>query len=221
MFTGIIEEIGRLRSVQSRGQSMVLTIEADKVLEGIRLGDSIAVNGVCLTVVAYDAHSFSVDVMPETYRQTNISKLGHGARLNLERAMQAGGRFGGHMVQGHIDGCGVIRSRHNEENAVVYSIEPDQKKLFRYIIGRGSITIDGISLTVVHTDETSFTVSIIPHTLAQTILNDKRVGDVVNLETDILGKYIEHLMNYKEPADSSENKNSPITEAFLVNNGFM
>lgn len=200
---------------------MVLTIEADKVLEGIRLGDSIAVNGVCLTVVAYDAHSFSVDVMPETYRQTNISKLGHGARLNLERAMQAGGRFGGHMVQGHIDGCGVIRSRHNEENAVVYSIEPDQKKLFRYIIGRGSITIDGISLTVVHTDETSFTVSIIPHTLAQTILNDKRVGDVVNLETDILGKYIEHLMNYKEPADSSENKNSPITEAFLVDNGFM
>lgn len=221
MFTGIIEEIGRLRSIQSRGQSMVLTIEADKVLEGIRLGDSIAVNGVCLTVVAYDAHSFSVDVMPETYRQTNISKLGHGARLNLERAMQAGGRFGGHMVQGHIDGCGVIRSRHNEENAVVYSIEPDQKKLFRYIIGRGSITIDGISLTVVHTDETSFTVSIIPHTLAQTILNDKRVGDVVNLETDILGKYIEHLMNYKEPADSSKNKNSPITEAFLVDNGFM
>lgn len=221
MFTGIIEEIGSLRSIQSRGQSMVLTIEADKVLEGIRLGDSIAVNGVCLTAVAYDAYSFTVDVMPETYRQTNISKLGHGARLNLERAMQAGGRFGGHMVQGHIDGCGVIRSRHNEENAVVYSIEPDQKKLFRYIIGRGSITIDGISLTVVHTDETSFTVSIIPHTLAQTILNDKRAGDVVNVETDILGKYIEHLMNYKEPADSSENKNSPITEAFLVDNGFM
>lgn len=221
MFTGIIEEIGSLQSIQSRGQSMVLTIEADKVLEGIRLGDSIAVNGVCLTAVAYDAHSFSVDVMPETYRQTNISKLGHGARLNLERALQAEGRFGGHMVQGHIDGCGVIRSRHNEENAVVYSIEPDQKKLFRYIIGRGSITIDGISLTVVHTDETSFTVSIIPHTLAQTILNDKRAGDVVNVETDILGKYIEHLMNYKEQAESSENKNSPITEAFLVDNGFM
>jgi riboflavin synthase len=221
MFTGIIEEIGSLRTVQSKGQSMVLTIEADKVLDGIRLGDSIAVNGVCLTAVAYDAHSFSVDVMPETYRQTNISKLGHGARVNLERAMQVGGRFGGHMVQGHIDGCGMIRSRHNEENAVVYAIEPEDKQMFRYIIGRGSITIDGISLTVVHTDDTSFTVSIIPHTLAQTILNDKRAGDIVNLETDILGKYIEHLLSYKEIVDSNKNKNSLITEAFLADNGFI
>lgn len=221
MFTGIIEEIGSLRSVQSKGQSMVLTIEAAKVLEDIRLGDSIAVNGVCLTAVAYDAKSFSVDVMPETFRQTNISKLGHGARVNLERAMLAGGRFGGHMVQGHIDGCGVIRSRHNEENAVVYVIEPDQKRMFRYIIGRGSITIDGISLTVVRTDETTFTVSIIPHTLAQTILNDKRVGDIVNLETDILGKYIEHLMNDKQSSDSSDNKRNPITADFLAENGFI
>ncbi|MEX2416157.1 MAG: riboflavin synthase [Paenibacillaceae bacterium] len=219
MFTGIIEEIGSLRSVQSKGQSMVLTIEADKVLEGIRLGDSIAVNGVCLTAVAYDTHSFSVDVMPETYRQTNISKLGHGARVNLERAMQIGGRFGGHMVQGHIDGCGAIRLRNNEENAVVYTIEPNDKKLLRYIIGRGSITIDGVSLTVVRADETSFTVSIIPHTLAQTILKDKRSGDVVNLETDILGKYIDHLMNYKESLNP--NKKSPITEAFLAVNGFI
>jgi len=219
MFTGIIEEIGSLRSVQSRGQSMVLIIEANKVLEGIQLGDSIAVNGVCLTAVAYDANSFSVDVMPETYRQTNISKISHGARVNLERAMQVGGRFGGHMVQGHIDGCGVIRSRHNEENAVVYTIEPDHKAIFRYIISRGSITIDGISLTVVRVDEITFTVSIIPHTLAQTILNDKRVGDVVNLETDILGKYIEHLLNYKEPAD--EGKKSPLTQAFLAENGFI
>jgi riboflavin synthase len=200
---------------------MVLTIEANKVLEGIQLGDSISVNGVCLTAVAYDTHSFSVDVMPETYRQTNIANLGHGAHVNLERAMQAGGRFGGHIVQGHIDGCGVIRSRHNEENAVVYAIEPDQKNMFRHIIGRGSITIDGISLTVVRVDETTFTVSIIPHTLAQTILNDKRAGDVVNLETDILGKYIEHLMSYREPADSSSHKKSPITEAYLVENGFI
>src|SRR5690554_2289227 len=176
MFTGIIEEIGKLQSVQSRGQSMVLTIEANRVLEGTQLGDSISVNGVCLTVVAYDSHSFSVDVMPETFRQTNISKLGHGARVNLERAMSAGGRFGGHMVQGHIDGTGIIRSRHNEENAVVYAIEPDHKSMFRHIIGRGSITIDGISLTVVRTDESTFTVSIIPHTLAQTILADKRAG---------------------------------------------
>ncbi|MEX1030953.1 MAG: riboflavin synthase [Paenibacillaceae bacterium] len=225
MFTGIIEEVGRLRSVQSRGQSMVLTIEANKVLEGIQLGDSISVNGVCLTAVAHDTHSFSVDVMPETYRQTNISKLGSGARVNLERAMQAGGRFGGHIVQGHIDGCGVIRARHNEENAVVYAIEPDHKNMFRHIIGRGSITIDGISLTVVRVDETTFTVSIIPHTLAQTILNEKRAGDVVNLETDILGKYIEHLMSYREPVDSgnhkSNNKNSPITAAFLSENGFI
>ncbi len=221
MFTGIIEEIGSLRSVQSKGQSMVLTIDAVKVLEDIRLGDSISVNGVCLTAVAFDSKSFSVDVMPETFRQTNISKLGHGARVNLERAMQANGRFGGHMVQGHIDGCGVIRSRHNDENAVVYDIEPDQKAMFRYIIGRGSITIDGISLTVVRTNETTFTVSIIPHTLAQTILNDKRAGDVVNLETDILGKYIEHLIHYKEPSESSNKKVNSITTAFLAENGFI
>ncbi len=221
MFTGIIEEIGSLRSVQSKGQSMVLTIEAGKVLEDIRLGDSIALNGVCLTAVAFDSTTFSVDVMPETFRQTNLSKLNHGSRVNLERAMQAGGRFGGHMVQGHIDGCGVIRSRHNEENAVVYTIEPDDKKMFRYIIGRGSITIDGISLTVVRTDETTFTVSIIPHTLAQTILNDKGVGVAVNLETDILGKYIEHLMNNKQSTDTNSKKKNPITTAFLAENGFI
>jgi riboflavin synthase len=199
---------------------MVLTIEAKKALVGIQLGDSIAVNGVCLTAVAFDSHSFSVDVMPETYRQTNLAKLGHGARLNLERAMQAGGRFGGHIVQGHIDGCGVIRSRHNEENAVVFAIEPDHKDMFRYIIGRGSITIDGISLTVVRVGESTFTVSIIPHTLAETILNDKHAGDVVNLETDILGKYIEHLISYRAPADNASHK-SPITAAFLADNGFV
>jgi riboflavin synthase len=218
MFTGIVEEIGRLRSTESKGHSMVLTVEADRVLEGLHLGDSIAVNGVCLTAVAFNNHSFSVDVMPETYRQTNLSKLRPGARINLERAMQIGGRFGGHIVQGHIDGCGVIRSRHNEENAVIFDIEPEQKQLFRYIISRGSITIDGISLTVVRTNETSFTVSIIPHTLAQTILNEKHSGELVNLETDILGKYIEHLMSYNNPSSSS--KKIPITEAFLAENGF-
>jgi riboflavin synthase len=196
MFTGIIEEIGTMRRVAESGPSLELTIEAAKVLEDIRIGDSIAVNGVCLTVTRYDSRTFTADVMPETYRMTTLSELKPGGKVNLERAMQAGGRYGGHIVQGHIDGVGVIRSRVKEHNAVVFTVEPVDLRQLKYIVPRGSIAIDGISLTVVRADDRTFTVSIIPHTLAETVLADKHPGDRVNLETDILGRYIERLLQF-------------------------
>lgn len=216
MFTGIIEEIGRMKHVAASGPSMKLTIEARAVIEDVKLGDSICVNGVCLTVTAFTSKSFTADVMPETYRMTNLSKLKPGGRVNLERAMQAGGRYGGHIVQGHIDGIGIIRNRVNEHNAVVFTIEPADAAQLKYIVGRGSIAIDGISLTVVTADSSIFSVSIIPHTLEETILADKHPGDTVNLESDILGRYIERLLHFKEPAQSGG-----LTESFLVENGFI
>jgi riboflavin synthase len=216
MFTGIVEEIGRLHRVHAKGESMVMRVEANKVLEDVRMGDSIAVNGVCLTVVSFDGRSFTADIMPETYRQTNLSTLTPGSRVNLERAMQVGGRFGGHIMQGHIDGTGTIHAKQREANAVVFTIQPFDKQQLRYIIPRGSIAIDGISLTVVAAFEHQFTVSIIPHTLAQTILFDKKPGETVNLETDILGKYIEHFISRKEPSQTER-----LTTAFLAENGFL
>ena len=196
MFTGLIEEVGRLRSVRRQGEAMVLTISAGKVLEDARVGDSIAVNGVCLTVVSFDSGSFTVDVMPETFRRTNLHALSPGAPVNLERAMRAGGRFGGHFVQGHVDGTGVVVSRTPEANAVVFGIRPNNTSLFRYLVPQGSVAVDGISLTVVSADRGTgmFTVSIIPHTLRGTTLGERKPGDVVNLECDLLGKYVDHLL---------------------------
>jgi riboflavin synthase len=216
MFTGIIEEIGRMKHVTASGPSMQLTIEASVVIDDVKLGDSICVNGVCLTVTAFTSKAFTADVMPETFRMTNLSMLKPGGRVNLERAMQAGGRYGGHIVQGHIDGTGIIRNRVNEHNAVVYTIEPADASQLKYIVGRGSIAIDGISLTIVTADSSIFSVSIIPHTLGETILADKYPGDTVNLESDILGRYIERLMHFKEPV-----KSGGLTESFLVENGFI
>ncbi|MDU0199907.1 MULTISPECIES: riboflavin synthase [Paenibacillus] len=223
MFTGIIEEIGHMRRIHSVGQAMVLTIGARKILEDVHLGDSISVNGVCLTVISFDNESFSVDVMPETYRKTNLRKLQAGTRVNLERAMAANGRFGGHIVQGHVDSTATIISRIPEENAVVYRFEPEDKHIFRYIIAGGSITIDGISLTVVDVTERDLAVSIIPHTLAQTVLHDKKAGDTINMECDVLGKYMERLLKFG-PADASAGngkKQSTLSASFLADHGFM
>lgn len=219
MFTGLIEEIGSMRRIRKEGQAMVLTIEAKLVLEDVKLGDSIAVNGVCLTVIHFDATTFSVDVMPETFRQTNLSALQSGSRVNLERAMAANGRFGGHIVQGHVDSTGVISSRTEEENAVVYKVEPTHPDILKYIVSRGSITIDGISLTVVEATDSHFSVSIIPHTLAQTILQYKKPGDTVNLECDLMGKYVERILSFQQ--QSSSKRTSRINEQFLIDNGFM
>lgn len=226
MFTGIIEEIGRLRRVQQQGQAMIMTIEAHLVLLDVKLGDSIAVNGVCLTVVSFDNNSFSVDVMPETFRKTSLRLLSTGSKVNLERAMQANGRFGGHIVQGHVDMMGRIVSRRKEENAVVFVLEPLVSSMMKYMLPNGSITVDGISLTLVDVADHTITVSIIPHTLAQTVMQDKQAGDIVNLECDLLGKYVERLLSFRDvgtagTSDSKSRHASGVTEAFLVQHGFL
>ncbi|WP_028274485.1 riboflavin synthase [Atopococcus tabaci] len=193
MFTGIIEEIGKVKQVKRGEASSVLTIEADTVLEGTAIGDSISVNGVCLTVTQLLAGGFEADVMAETLDRSNIGELETGHEANLERAMNLQKRLGGHIVSGHIDGTGVIKKYKEDDNAVWVTVATDSN-LLRYIIEKGSIAIDGISLTVAAVDEHSFAVAIIPHTAEQTTLLKKKVGDTVNLECDMIGKYVEKLL---------------------------
>jgi riboflavin synthase, alpha subunit len=222
MFTGLVEEVGRLVRAVRRGESMELTIEADRVLEGTKIGDSIAVSGVCLTVTSLDTATFTADVTPQTYRHTTLGDLKPGSPVNLERAMPADGRFGGHIVQGHADGAGVIVSREDEGNAVWFAFRPVDPNLMRYIVPRGSIAVDGISLTVARSDGGTFSVAIIPHTLAMTALRHKRPGDRVNLECDILGKYVEHLLGFeKQNGGSPDKAGGGLTEALLRENGFI
>jgi len=217
MFTGIIEEIGTISRIERSGQAMILTVQASKIMDDVKLGDSIAVNGVCLTVTRFDATSFTVDVMPETFRKTNLHELSAGSPVNLERAMPADGRFGGHIVQGHVDGTGVIVSRVREDNAVVYSIRIHDASVSEEIVPRGSITIDGISLTIVRIEDGIVQVSIIPHTLQQTVLQFKREGAMVNIETDIIGKYISHLLARRSAPGL---RSSGLTLSMLAENGF-
>ena len=193
MFTGIVEEKGTVGHISLAGISGSIAIKARKVLEGTRIGDSIAVNGVCLTVVSLRPDGFTADVMAETIRRTSLGSCQPGDPVNLERAMAADGRFGGHIVAGHIDGVGTIRSSVPEGNAVWITIAAPPQ-ILRYIVEKGSIAIDGISLTVAYVDESVFKVSVIPHTAAETTLLSKKAGDIVNLENDIVGKYIEKLM---------------------------
>lgn len=216
MFTGIIEEVGVIKNIKMGAQSAVITIQAETVMEDIHLGDSIAMNGVCLTVTSFDKNSYSVDVMHETLRRTNLGALKGGSRVNLERAMAADGRFGGHIVAGHVDGTGVITSMKQDDNAVWIDIETDASVL-KYIVEKGSITIDGISLTVAQVDSRSFAVSVIPHTGMHTTLLEKKPGDSVNLETDMIGKYVEKLLGYQE---QEKQPKSNITMEFLMENGF-
>ena len=193
MFTGIVEEKGTVKHISLAGISGSIAIRARKVLEGTRIGDSIAVNGVCLTVVSLQPDGFTADVMAETIRRTGLGNCQPGDQVNLERAMAADGRFGGHIVAGHIDGVGTIRAAVPEGNAVWITIDAPPQ-ILRYIVEKGSIAIDGISLTVAYVDESVFKVSVIPHTAAETTLLSKKAGDIVNLENDIVGKYIEKLM---------------------------
>ena len=193
MFTGIVEEKGTVGHISLAGISGSIAIKARKVLEGTRIGDSIAVNGVCLTVVSLRPDGFTADVMAETIRRTSLGSCQPGDPVNLERAMAADGRFGGHIVAGHIDGVGTIRSAVPEGNAVWITIDAPPQ-ILRYIVEKGSIAIDGISLTVAYVDESVFKVSVIPHTAAETTLLSKKAGDIVNLENDIVGKYLEKLM---------------------------
>lgn len=214
MFTGIVEELGTIRDVRRGAHSAVLSIAARTVLEDLKIGDSVAVNGVCLTVTSLDDGGFTADVMPETLRRSSLGALGPGGRVDLERAMAAGGRFGGHIVSGHIDGTGRIAAVRPEDNAVWYTVEA-APELLRYIVEKGSITIDGISLTVASVEMDRFSVSLIPHTAHCTVLGYKHPGDTVNLETDIIGKYVEKLLR---PAP--ETKQRGITLEFLAENGF-
>ena len=216
MFTGIIEEVGVIKNIKMGAKSAVITIQANTVMEDIHLGDSIAMNGVCLTVTSFDKNSYSVDVMHETLRRTNLGALKGGSRVNLERAMASDGRFGGHIVAGHVDGTGVITSMKQDDNAVWIDIETDASVL-KYIVEKGSITIDGISLTVAQVDSRSFAVSVIPHTGMHTTLLEKKPGDSVNLETDMIGKYVEKLLGYQE---QEQKPKSNITMEFLMENGF-
>lgn len=217
MFTGIIEEIGTIKSINSNGISSQLCISANKILEDTKIGDSIAVNGVCLTVTSIKSNLFTADVMAETLRRSNLGNLIPQSKVNLERAMPANGRFGGHIVSGHIDGTGTIVETKPEGNAVWIKINCSNN-LLKYIIHKGSITIDGISLTVAKVTDSDFSVSIIPHTAANTTLLQKKSGDVVNLENDVVGKYIEKLLSFQKTDE--QKPQSKITEEFLRQNGF-
>ena len=232
MFTGIIEEVGTVKYMQTSGTSGTIAIKASKVLEGTKIGDSIAVNGICLTVVTLHPDGFTADVMAETVRRSGLGNCRSGDRVNLERAMAADGRFGGHIVSGHIDGTGTIQSLVREENAVWVTIAAPPA-LLRYIVEKGSIAIDGISLTVAYVDDTVFKVSVIPHTGEETTLLARSPGETVNLENDIIGKYVEKLMTpYGASAGaggigsgvgtgaSEGESGSGITLEFLMENGF-
>lgn len=214
MFTGIVEELGTVKQVVSGSAWGQIEIAGRKVLEGTKLGDSIAVNGVCLTVTNLRGDSFTADVMAETMRRSNLGSLKKGDQVNLERAMAADGRFGGHMVSGHIDGTGVISRMKQEGNAVWVTVDTPEE-LMRLIVEKGSIAIDGISLTVAREMPGAFQVSIIPHTGEETTLLRKKPGAVVNLENDIIGKYVEKLMR-KEPEEGG----SSLTLDFLKQHGF-
>ena len=197
MFTGIVEEKGKVRYIQLTGESGILAVKSRKVLEGTRIGDSIAVNGVCLTVTSIQPDGFTADVMAETIRRSSLGSCKAGSQVNLERAMAADGRFGGHIVSGHIDGTGVIRSMLREENAIWVSIETSPQ-ILHLIVEKGSVCIDGISLTVARVDEAGFQVSVIPHTGEETTLLEKVPGDLVNLENDVIGKYVEKLLGIRK-----------------------
>ncbi|KEZ50790.1 MULTISPECIES: riboflavin synthase [Metabacillus] len=212
MFTGIIEEIGTIGSMSGSDKAIEMTIHASNVLEDVKLGDSISVNGVCLTVTKFTSSSFTVDVMPETVKATSLNALKQGSNVNLERAMAAGGRFGGHFVTGHVDGTGTIIRKRPSANAVYYDIKAS-RDLTSSLVMKGSIAIDGISLTIFGLENELVTVSIIPHTLSETVLGGKEAGDIVNIECDMLGKYVKKFIDQSQGSSS-------ITPDFLKENGF-
>lgn len=214
MFTGLIEETGKVSSLRRGGNSSFIRIQAEKVLEGTVTGDSIAVNGVCLTVTEMGGGWFQADVMNETLARSSLGSLKPGDPVNLERAMAAGGRFGGHIVSGHIDGTGTVTDIKNDGIAVWYTITADPQ-ILRYIVEKGSVALDGISLTVAKVTAESFSVSVIPHTAEVTTLSKRKTGDKINIENDIIGKYVEKLM---KPAESSS---GGLSMGFLAENGFI
>ncbi len=219
MFTGIIEEMGKVKKIQLGSDSARLTIEGDVVLKDVKLGDSIAVNGICLTVVSHNVRFFDVDVMAETLRKTNLEELKPGDRVNLERALRVGDRLGGHIVSGHIDGVGTIVRQRREDIAVLTEIR-GPAEVMKYVVKKGSIAIDGTSLTVVDCNDDTFQVSLIPHTAKLTTLGYKTAGERVNLESDIIGKYVERLMGAKGD-DNTDGQTGSLSLEYLARNGFL
>ena len=215
MFTGIVEELGTVKRMERGSNSCQLSILAKKILEDVKLGDSIAINGVCLTVTSFDQDSFGADMMAETLAKTNLKNLGIGQRVNLERATRLGDRMGGHLVQGHVDAVGTIVEQQKVDIAQIIRISAPEE-LLHYMVAQGSVAIDGISLTVVEVLADSFTVSIIPHTAKMTTLGFKKTGDTVNLESDIIGRYVEKLLRRSEGKTKSV-----LTPEYLAQHGFM
>lgn len=215
MFTGIVEEVGQIRSIKRGARSAVLEIAAQIVTTDLKLGDSVAVNGVCLTATNITAQGFSADAMPETLSRSSLGALSPGSPVNLERAVQLGSRLGGHIVSGHIDTTAQITAITRDDNAIRIELAADAAWL-RYIIEKGSVALDGVSLTVTHTGSTGFEVSLIPHTATHTTFGTRRVGDKINLECDIIGKYVEKLFT---PRTATAEKPA-ITEDFLARCGF-
>ncbi len=218
LFTGIVEEVGEIRGIKKGEKSSILSIKANKVIEDVKLGHSICTNGVCLTVTNIYGNIFDADVMAETLRRSNLGELKVGSKVNLERALSAKGRFGGHIVSGHIDGVGKIVSLEKEDNAIWVTIGA-KENILQYIVEKGSIAIDGISLTVAYVDDKIFKVSIIPHTGKETILLSKTIEDTVNLECDVIGKYVEKLLTFQ--SGKKVEKKDSINEDFLKENGFL
>lgn len=210
MFTGIVEEVGTVREVKRGAKSLEVSIEGEIIFDDLKIGDSVSTNGVCLTVTTIRDSQFTADIMYETMRRSSLDGLRPGSKVNLERAMAANGRFGGHMVSGHIDGVGTIVEKRPLDIATYYTISVSQE-LTKYMIEKGSIALDGMSLTIVEVGGDRVTVSIIPHTMSATTLGSKQPGDKVNVEVDMVGKYIEKLMD-RSP--------SGITESFLIEHGF-
>ncbi|MGL5380743.1 riboflavin synthase [Clostridium sp.] len=215
MFTGLVEEIGEIKSIKKSKKSAFINVKARQILKDIKIGDSISTNGVCLTVVSFTENEFSVEAMAETLERSNIGKLSNGEKVNLERAMKASDRFGGHIVSGHIDGRGVITSYKNDDIAIWITIEA-KEEILKYIVEKGSITLDGVSLTVAYVDNEKFKVGIIPHTSKFTTLTSKSLGDEINIECDVIGKYVEKLVNFQKV----EKKIKDIDINFLIENGF-
>lgn len=221
MFTGIIEGLGTITAIAASGQGSRMTIAADFNLDGTRIGDSIAVNGACLTAVTLSDRRFSVDVSPETLKRSVLGKIKIGARVNLERALRLSDRLDGHLVSGHVDGTGVLRERKTLANAIIitYAVPPN---LSRYMIEKGSVAVDGTSLTINRVDASSFDVSIIPHTASLTTIGLKKVGDAVNIETDMIGKYVERFMLNPQPTGQANDvAGTGIDMTLLAKSGFI